>query len=286
MKYTITFICIFLWSSFCHSQTLKTPTLSPFSKISQEIGLTEVSLEYSRPSAKGRIVFGGLVPYDKVWRTGANASTKITLIESAHIGGKSIQPGTYAVYTIPGKEVWTIIIHSNTKLRSLAGDAYNPADDVFRFDVKPQRINNYVETFTLQFSELQTNSFHLQLVWENTLVNIPIELEVDQKIEQQLTELMKNPDSIPHRTYFEAAQYYINNDKNLGQALTFINAALEKSPENFRYGLLKAKIQDKGGDSKAALITINDAYKWAKNAKNYNYIEQTELFRQSLLSKN
>jgi len=285
MKYRITFICLVLWSSFCYSQKLNTPTLSPYSKISQEIGLSEVSLEYSRPSAKGRVIFGGLVPFDKIWRTGANASTKITLIESAHIGEKSIQPGTYALYTIPGKEVWTIIIHSNIKLRSLAGDAYNPEDDLFRFEVKPLRINNYVETFTLQFSDIRTNSCHLQLVWENTLVNIPIKLEVDLKIEQQITELMKNPESIPHRTYFEAAQYYINNDKDLGEALTFINAALENNPENFRYGLLKAKIQEKDGESEAALITINDAYNWAKNAKNNNYIEQTELFRQFLLDK-
>jgi hypothetical protein len=285
MKYTITFICIFLWSSFCFSQTLKTPTLSPFSKISQEIGLTEVSLEYSRPSAKGRAVFGGLVPYDRVWRTGANASTKITFIEPVHIGGKPIQSGTYALYTIPGKEVWTIIIHSNTKLRSLAGDAYNSTDDVFRFNVNPQKINHYVETFTLQFSKLGTNSFHLQLVWENTLVNIPIKVEVDDKIEKQMTEFMKNPDNIAHRTYFEAAQYYLNNNKDLDEALTFIDAALKKSPENFRYGLLKSKIQDKDSDRKGALSTINEAYNWAKNAKNDNYIEQTELFRQSLSNK-
>ena len=285
MKYTITLIYIFLWSLLCFSQKLKTPTLSPFSKISQEIGLTEVSLEYSRPSAKGRIIFDGLVPYNKIWRTGANASTKITFIESVHIGGKSIQPGTYALFTIPGKEVWTIIIHSNIKLRSLAGDAYNQADDVFRFNVKPEKINHYVETFTLQFSELQTNSFYLQLIWENTLVNIPIEVEVDEKIEEQMTEFMKNPNNIPHRTYFEAAQYYLNNNKDLDEALIFIDAALEKSPENFRYGLLKAKIQNRDGDSQAALITINEAYSWAKNAKNENYIEQTELFRQSLLNK-
>ncbi len=285
MKHTRTFIYLFLLSAVCYAQKLKTPTLSPQSKISQEIGLTEVSLEYSRPSAKGRLVFGNLVPYDKIWRTGANASTKIKLLESAHIGGKLIQPGTYALYTIPGKDQWTIIIHSNTKLRSLAGDAYNPEDDVFRFDVKPQTIDHYVETFTMQFSELRTNSFHLQLVWENTLINIPIKVEVDQKIEQQMAEFMKNPDDIPHRTYFEAAQYYINNDKNLIEAINFINTALEKNPENFRYGLLKAKIQDKGGASEAALITINLANDWAKKAKNDNYIEQTELFRQSLLSK-
>ena len=225
MKFKLTLICIFLWSAFNFSQSLKTPTLSPFSQVTQEIGLTEISLEYSRPSAKGRAIFGELVPYDKIWRTGANASTKITFLESAQIGGKPIQPGTYALYTIPGKEMWTIIIHSNTKLRSIAGDAYNPADDVFRFDIKPQSIINYVETFTLQFTDLQTNALNLQLVWENTLVNIPIEFEVEQKIEQQMSEFMNNPDSISHRTYFEAAQYWLNNNKDLGEALTFINAA-------------------------------------------------------------
>ncbi len=281
MKFNLTLFCIFLWSSFYFSQTLKTPTLSPFSKITQEIGLTDVTLEYSRPSAKERTVFGELVPYDKIWRTGANASTKITLIESAYIGGKSIQPGIYALYTIPGKEVWTIIIHSNIELRSLAGDAYNPADDVFRFDIKPQSIDNYIETFTIQFSDLQTNSLNLQLLWENTLVNIPIEFEVDQQIEQQMKEFMNNPDNIPHRTYFEAAQYWLNNNKDLGEALNFINAALEKSPENFRYGLLKAKIQDKNGEDNAALNTINEAYNWAKKVQNNNYIEQIELYKQS-----
>ncbi len=281
MKFKLTLICIFLWSSFYFSQTLKTPTLSPFSQITQEIGLTEISLEYSRPSAKGRTIFGELVPYDKIWRTGANASTKTTLIESAHIGGKPIQPGTYALYTIPGKEAWTIIIHTNIKLRSIAGDAYNPADDLFRFEIKPQRIDNYIETFTIQFADIQSNSLNLQLVWENTLANIPIEFEVEQKIEQQMREFMNNPDSISHRTYFEAAQYWLNNNKDLGEALTYINAALEKSPENFRYGLLKAKIQDRNGDDKAALITINDAHNWAKTAKNNNYIEQIKLYKQS-----
>lgn len=286
MNHKSTFIYIILWSSFCFSQTLKTPSLSPFNKISQEIGLTEVGLEYSRPSAKGRTIFGGLVPFNKVWRTGANASTKIILNEPARIGGKFIQPGIYALYTIPRKEMWTIIIHSNTKLRSLAGEVYKPSDDVFRFEVKPQNIKYYVETFTLQFSDLRANSSNLQLIWENTLIDIPIEVEVDLKIEQQMKEFMKNPDSIAHQTYFEAAQYYLNNGKNLIEALNFIDSALEKSQKNFRYGLLKAKIQVEMGDNQAALITVNQAYNWAKNAKNANYIEQTELFRQSLLVRN
>ena len=133
MKKSIIIISIILSASFVYGQRIITPTLSPFSKVSQQVGLTEINLEDSRPSAKGRVVFGGLVPFDKVWRTGANASTKITLAEPAHIGGKQIEAGTYALYTIPGKEKWTIIIHANTKMRSLAGDVYKQENDVFRF---------------------------------------------------------------------------------------------------------------------------------------------------------
>jgi hypothetical protein len=286
MKKNIIIFSIILSATFAYGQRLKTPTLSPISKISQQVGLTEINLEYSRPSAKGREVFGALVPYDKIWRTGANASTKITLLEPAHIGGNPIEAGNYALYTIPGKERWTIIIHANTKMRSLAGDVYKQENDVFRFEVKPQRIEGYIETFTLQFAALGTNSLNLQLLWEHTLVNIPFTVEVDQKIAAQMTEFLKTPESIPHRTYFEAAQYYLHNNRDLKEALNWIDAALEKSPENPRYGLLKSKIQAKNGDSKAAMATINQAHEWAVKASNANYIEQTELFRQSLLEKN
>ena len=285
MKYTISFICLLLSFSICKSQRLKTPTLSPFSEISQEIGLTKISLEYSRPSAKGRKVFGNLVPYNTIWRTGANASTKITFTESAKIGGQTILPGTYAIYTIPSEDLWTIIIHSNTTLRSIAGDAYKSADDIFRFEVKPIKTTNYVESFTMQFATLTSDSLELQLVWENTLISIPMKLEVASQIEQQMTEFMKTPESIPHRTYFEAAQYYSNNGKDLNEALDFIDKALEKSSENFRYGLLKAKIQAKNNNGKGALITVKIANQWAKSKKNDNYIEQTNLFWQSLLTK-
>ena len=241
MKPSISVICLLLCFNLCLGQRLKTPTLSPFSKISQQVGLTEVALQYSRPSAKGRVVFGELVPYNKVWRTGANAATRITFKEIAKIGGKTIQPGEYAIYTIPREGRWTIIIHANTSLRSIAGGAYKPSNDVFRFEVSSKK-NNYVETFTCQFSEVKTNSVMLDIAWENTLISIPIEVEVDNKIESQMLNFMKTPEKIPHRTYFEAAQYYSNNGKDLKDALNFIDSALNKSSENFRYGLLKAKI--------------------------------------------
>lgn len=278
-------ICLFLCFNLCYGQRLKTPTLSPFSEISQQVGLTEVALQYSRPSAKGRVVFGTLVPYNKVWRTGANAATKITFKEVAKIGGKTIQPGEYAIYTIPRKDRWTIIIHSNTKLRSIAGGAYKPSNDVFRFELVSEKNSNYVETFTCQFSQVKTNSVKLDITWENTLISIPIEVEVDKKIESQMLNFMKTPENIPHRTYFEAAQYYSNNDKDLNEALDFINKALDKSPENFRYGLLKAKIQAKNNDGGGALITVKIANQWAKNKNNANYMEQTRLFWNSLLTK-
>ena len=284
MKQLISVICLLLCFNLCYGQRLKTPTLSPFSKISQQVGLTDVTLQYSRPSAKGRIVFGELVPFDQVWRTGANAATKITFKEVAKIGGKTIQPGEYAIYTIPGENRWIIIIHSNTSLRSIAGGAYKPSNDVFRFEIAPKN-NNYVETFTCQFSQVKTNALILDITWENTLISIPIEVEVDKKIESQMLHFMKTPANIPHRTYFEAAQYYSNNGKDLNDALSFIDSALEKSPENFRYGLLKAKILTKMNNYEDALITVKIAYQWAKNKNNANYIEQTRLFWDSLLTK-
>ncbi len=285
MKYTYSVICFLICFSLCHSQRLKTPSLSPFSEISQEVGLAKLSVEYSRPSAKGRVIFGKLVPYNTLWRTGANASTKISFNETATIGGRSIEAGTYALYTIPRKDRWTIIIHSNTTLRSIAGNAYKPADDIFRFDVTPQKISEYIESFTILFASLKTNSVDLQIAWENTLISIPITFDVDAKIEGQMMSFLKNPQRIPHRTYFEAAQYYSNNGKSLEEALSFINRALEKSPNNFRYGLLRSKILEKNGNRKAALLSIKEAHQWAKNAKNANYIEQTSLFWESLEAK-
>jgi hypothetical protein len=285
MKRTIILLSLALLSSTSFSQRLTTPTLSPFSRISQQVGLTEINLEYSRPSAKGREVFGGLVPFGKIWRTGANASTKISFKEQVSIAGNPLDSGTYAIYTIPSVDSWTIIIHRNIKMRSLAGDVYKQENDVFRFRVKPERISDMVESFTLQFTDLTSNSVNFQMSWENTQVNIPILVEVDSKIAAQMEEFLKTPETIPHRTYFEAAQYYLHNDRDLDQALNWINNALEKSPNNPRYGLLKAKIQAKSGDTNAAIKTIDLAHDWAVKADNANYTEQTEIYRKSLIEK-
>lgn len=282
MKKIFVITCVILTTCLTSAQRLQTPTLSPITKISQQVGLTEIALEYSRPSAKGREVMGGLVPYGEVWRTGANASTKITLNEAASIGGHAIEAGTFALYTIPNADTWTIIIHGNTKMRSLAGDVYKQADDIFRFEAPTHNSTETVESFTLQFADLQTDSVNLELRWANTVVKIPFTVEVNEKINAQMTQLLETPDKVPHRTYFQAAEYNLHNDGDLDAALSWINTALAQKAKDPRYGLLKAKIQAKRGNKAGAMDTINQAHDWAVDSDNANYTGQTDLFRQSL----
>ena len=264
------------------AQNLRVPTLSPITEVKQEIGLTEIGLSYSRPSAKGREVFGALVPYGEIWRTGANASTQLTFKEDVSVGGKPLPKGTYALYTIPGKESWTIIIHKNTGLRSLAGDAYKAENDAFRFEVKPLVNPIFVETFTITFTDLTTEGCNLQLAWANTLVKFPITVDVDRRIQEQITALAAEPGKMTANDYFRAAEYYLHNGKDLAQAETWIKTALQQDQKNPRFGLLYAKIQVGQGKPDAALRTVNEAHQWAVDAKNANYEEQTRLFRESI----
>ena len=135
-----------------------------------------------------------------------------------------------------------------------------------------------VETFTIQFEDITSSSLNVALSWENTVVKFPIEVEVDQKVDDQIAELMKNPDQTNAFVYFRAAEYYFHNSKSLDQAIEWIKTGLEKSPKNFRFGLLHAKILNATGDKAKALEIIKEANMWAKEAENNNYIGQTQLF--------
>jgi hypothetical protein len=277
--YTAIF-AVFAISAF--GQELKVPTLSPITEITQELALTEVKLNYSRPSAKGRKIFGDLVPFGEVWRTGANASTKLTFADDVKIEGNALKAGTYALYTIPGENEWTIIIHNNTKHRSLAGDVYKQAEDAFRFKAKPAKTSNFVETFTIGFGDLTTSSCKLAISWENTEVKFLIESDVDARVDEQIAALMKAPTGMSHQSYFLAAEYYLHNNKDLSKADSWIVTAIEKSPKNARYGLLRAKILARAGKRDDALKVIADANAWATESKNSNYVEQTQIFWDSI----
>jgi hypothetical protein len=282
MKLLLVAALFTMFSMSLAAQELRVPTLSPQTEVTQEVGLSQIKLSYARPSSKGRKVFGDLVPFGEVWRTGANASTKLTFADDVKIAGNPLKAGTYALYSIPGPEEWTIIVHTNTKHRSLAGDVYKQAEDAFRFKVKPSNMLNRVETFTIEFGEFTTSSCNLILSWENTKVRFPIVFDVDARVNEQIATLMKAPGGMPHMSYFLAAEYNLHNGKDLTKADEWILAAIGKSPKNPRYGLLRAKILDKAGKRADALKVVAEANSWARESKNANYTEQTQLFWDSI----
>ena len=284
MKFVSIVAVLLLFAHFGSAQapSLKVPVLSPLSVIEQEVGLTKVKLSYARPSAKGRKVFGDLVPYNEIWRTGANASTQLTFTEDVKIAGNSLKAGTYALYSIPGPNEWTMIIHTNTKHRALSGNVYKQEEDAFRFKVKPSRIPNFVETFTIGFTDITASSVNLTLAWENTEVKFPIEVDVDARVAEQIAALSAAPGGMTHQNYFLAAEYNFHNGKDLAKADEWIRTAMEKSPKNARYGLLRARILDKAGKRPEALKVIAEANAWAKETNNANYVDQTQLFWDSI----
>jgi hypothetical protein len=257
---------------------LKVPTLSPQAEVSQQVALTEVKLSYARPSAKGRKVMGELVPYGEIWRTGANASSKFTFSQDVSIAGNKLKAGEYALYTIPGETEWTIIIHKNTTHRALTPGTYKQDEDAFRFKVKPEKTGSYIETFTIAFTDLKSDSVNVDLSWEYTNVKFRIDFDVDGEVDAQIAELAKAEGGMSPFNYFLAAEYYLNNGKDLEKAKSWIDSGLEKAPKNPRFGLLKAKILHQNGERSASLKAIEEANQWAKDAKNGNYISQTQLF--------
>ncbi len=282
MRSVFFIIAVLSLVSFTFGQELRVPTLSPLTEITQEVALTQLKLSYSRPSSKGRKVFGGLVPFGEVWRTGANASTKLTFTEDVKIEGNPLKAGTYALYTIPGEKEWTIIIHTNTRHRAISGDVYKPAEDAFRFKVRPMRTPSLVETFTIQFTDLATSSCKVSLAWENTEVKFRIDFDVDARVDEQIAAMTGSTTGMSHMNYFLAAEYYLHNDRDLAKADQWIQTAMEKSPKNARYGLLRAKILAKAGKRDEALRVEADANTWAKETNNTNYIDQTRIFWDSI----
>lgn len=283
MKYLFGILFTVLLTFPLEAQSLKVPTLSPRSEITQEVGLTEVKIAYSRPSAKGRKIWNGLVPYDQIWRTGANAATTITFNETVSIANKAVPAGTYALYTIPAQDIWTIILHKNTSMRSLEGN-YKKEDDLMRFGVMESNSLLFIETFTIDIVEIETDKFKIKLAWADKIVKIPVELNVDNQVAIQMRDLAANPAGISDRDYFKAAEYNLHNDKDLTQAHGYIVNALSKSKDNPRYGLLKAKIENKMGKTKEAKKTLKSAGKWAKKQKNTNYINQIAVYSTELKS--
>lgn len=251
-KLQLTLLSLALATGFTYAQNLKFPAASPHQTVTQAVGISEIGVDYSRPSAKGRVIFGsnGIVPYQTFWRTGANAPTKLTLGADATINGTKIPAGTYSLFTYPNAAEWTVVLNKN--LNVYGESSRNKAEDVAVLKVTPQKTNSYVEVFTIDFSKLSSTGATMDITWENTKVPLNIEFDYDAELTQNIEKAM----SKDNRPYFSAASYYYNNNKDMNKALTWVSKAYENSNHAYYIGVQKAKIQLKLGDKKGALNTL------------------------------
>lgn len=262
--------------SFAGTAQVKMPAPSPTQTVKQEFAIGSIELTYSRPAAKGRKIFGDLVPFNKIWRTGANAATKLVLSEPLEIGGKNVDTGTYVLYTIPGIDSWDIIL--NKGLKNWGTDGYKENEDVVKFRVEPMKLKEKVESFTMQFVDVKPESCELQIMWEKTVVGIPIKADFKDKVRGQLEAAMQTD----KKPYWQAAQFYNEYDKNLPKALENVNKELERNAKAFWIWIYKAKIQKEMGDTAGALESSKKSMELAKEAKNDDYVKINEDFQKGL----
>lgn len=249
------------------------PQPSPFSTVEQKVGLTDVTIEYSRPGAKGRTIYGELVPYGKIWRTGANASTKVEFSSDVKIAGRDLPKGQYAFYTIPGENEWTIIFHKNTTYWGTGGEDYKEAEDALRVTARVKNIPRSVETFTIMISDISNNSATLDLAWENTLVSIPFTVSTDDVVMKSIDNAMAGPSG---RLYFQSARYYFTEGKDMNQALSWVNKSIEMDGEKFWVLRLKSQIQAGLKDYKGAITTATRSKELATEAGNDDYVRMND----------
>ncbi len=266
------FIAFLCFGLTLHAQSLKTPAPSPTQSLKQNFGLGEISLEYSRPSTKGRVIFGDLVPYGKIWRTGANASTKITFTDDVMVEGKAVNAGTYALYTIPGKDNWEILLYKDLTLGGGVNN-YNQADELMRVNVKPTALSQKIETFTIEVADVMPTSCTIELLWDQVRVPIKVTTDIDAKVMKNIEKVMSPGDNRP---YYAAASYYYENNKDMKQALEWVNKAVDQNPKAFWVYHLKAKIQIKLKDAKGAIETAEKSKALAMEAKDDTYVKNND----------
>ena len=258
------------------AQTVKVPAPSPTQSIKQDFALSSIEVSYSRPGVKGRSIFGDVVPFGKLWRTGANGCTKLTFGEDVKVGGVEVKAGTYSLFSVPNKDEWEIILNKNITIGGL--DGYKTEDDVARFKVKTAMLGSLVETFSIQVANVTSSTADIQISWEKTSVNIPVVADIDTKISKSIETAM----TVDNRPYFQAASYYLETGKDLGKALTWVDKAIEMNPKAFWMVHLKAKIQAQSGDKVGAIATAKKSIELAKEAKNNDYVALNEKLIASL----
>ncbi len=255
---------------------IETPQPSPFSKVTQKVGLTEVTLEYSRPGMRGRTIFGDLVPYEKTWRTGANANTKITFSTDVTLDGKPLKKGTYAIYTIPNKKTWDVIFYadaSNWGTPQKWNDSKVAAQ--IRTTVFPMPMK--IETFTMTFDDLTNDSAVIGILWENTYIGVKFETPTDAMVSKMISKTMNGPSAAD---MYASAVYYLQAGKDIKQAQTWIDKAVKMTSEAPKFWYLRQQslIHAKAGNKKAAIAAAKASLKYSEKAGNAGYVKMNKAF--------
>ena len=272
MKKIILFLgCTLL--SFSMSAQIQTPAPSPAAKLQQKVGLTDITIEYSRPSKKGRTIFGDLVPYGKVWRTGANAKTKITFSDDVKVGGKELKAGTYAILTKPEAQNWEVIFY--TDIEGGAPSELDQSKVAASVSAEVFPIPFDVETFTIDLNNLSNNGANLEFIWEKVYVAVPLEVPTQTKAMESINTVMAGPGAYD---YFQAASYYFQEDKDIKKAKEWIDKSIENIGEEKPFWMLRqqALIYEKAGDRKGAIKVAKASLAAAEKAGNADYVKMNQ----------
>lgn len=271
MKNSI-FTIVLLFAITCTHAQITTPAASPSASLTQTVGLTEISIDYSRPGKKGRAIFGDLVPYGSIWRTGANSTTKVTIDKPITINNKELPKGTYSLYTIPGESLWEVIFytdHSTPMLKEIDDEKV-----ALRTMVESKPISMDFESFTIMINNVTADGAELAVMWDKTYVSIPFTVATDKDVMGSIETVMAGPSSFD---YYNAAVYYLNTGKDIEQAKNWINKSLSMS-DNPGYWQLRQQslILAKSGDKKGAIEAAKKSLEAAEKAGNMDYVKMNQ----------
>lgn len=268
------FLTVAFAMSFAINAQITTPAPSPFSKVEQKVGLTDVTLEYSRPGVKERVIFGDLVPFGKIWRTGANSSTKITFSDDVTVDGQSLKAGTYAIFTKPEAESWEVMFYTDHSGGGVPQD-WDDAKVAARTTVKAYPMEYSVESFTMDISNLTNNSATIAFLWDKTYVAVPFKVPTDVAVVASIEKAMAGPGA---NDYFSAAVYYLQEGKDMAAASKWIDKAVDMTKDKPRFWFLRQQslIHAANGDKAGAIKAAEASLAGAKEAGNDDYIKMNK----------
>lgn len=272
MKKITLFLFVGLISSFVNAQ-IQVPQPSPSAKIEQEVGLTNVTVEYSRPGMRGRVIFGDLVPYGEKWRTGANNNTTISFDTNVVIDGKELKAGTYAIYSIPQENEWKVLFYEDSNNWGLPQD-WQDSKVALEATATVQEMPMTMHTFTILIDELQNDSAVLNIIWENTIVTLPFEVPTNERAMASIERVMNGPSA---NDYFAAATYYHDEKIDLNKAYEWIKKAVDMGEDDAFWVIRrKALIEADMGKKNEAIATAKRSLAAAEKAGNKDYVKMNK----------